>query len=65
MRHYVALVQCKLMCLRDDLEGVTAMEYGVLAGTTIVAGLAAIAGLGTSLGSIFATIAASLATASG
>ena len=63
MRHFIALVHCKLICLRDDLAGVTAMEYGLLAGSTVVVGLAAIAGLGTSLATIFATIGGSLATA--
>jgi Flp pilus assembly pilin Flp len=65
MRHFIAFVHCKLMRLRDDLEGVTAMEYGLLAGTTVVVGLAAIAGLGTSLATIFATINTSLAVAAG
>jgi Flp pilus assembly pilin Flp len=65
MRHFIALVHYKLLCLRDDREGVTAMEYGLLAGTTVVVGLAAIAGLGTSLATIFATINTSLAVAAG
>ena len=65
MRHFITLVHCKLICLRDDLEGVTAMECGLLGGTTVVVGLAAIAGLGTSLATIFAAIGTSLAVAAG
>ena len=63
MTRLYVFAQCKLLALRDDLKGVTAMEYGLLAGSTVVVGLAAVAGLGTSLGTIFATIGTRLATA--
>jgi Flp pilus assembly pilin Flp len=62
MREFIAC-KCKMMRLWDDLEGVTAMEYGLLAATTVVVGLAAIAGLGGSLAAIFATISTAMATA--
>ena len=65
MTRLYVFAQCKLLALRDDLNGVTAMEYGLLAGTTVVVGLAAIAGLGTSLATIFATIGTRLAVAAG
>jgi pilus assembly protein Flp/PilA len=54
---------CKMLALKGDRKGVTAMEYGLLAGTTVVVGLAAIAGLGTSIATIFGKIGTSLATA--
>jgi Flp pilus assembly pilin Flp len=65
MTRLYVFAQCKLLALRDDLKGVTAMEYGLLGGTTVVVGLAAIAGLGTSLATIFATIGTRLAVAAG
>jgi Flp pilus assembly pilin Flp len=63
MCHFIAYTKCKMMRLRDDLNGVTAMEYGLLAGTTVVVGLAAVVGLGTSIAAVFATIGTFLATA--
>jgi pilus assembly protein Flp/PilA len=55
MRFYVA-ARCRLANIRDDLKGVTAMEYGLLAATTVVVGMAAIAGIGTHLATVFASI---------
>ena len=60
MRLYV-LAQSTLWSLKNDLKGVTAMEYGLLAATTVVVGLAAIAGIGTNLATVFAKINTALA----
>jgi pilus assembly protein Flp/PilA len=62
MQFYVA-AQCKLANLCDDLKGVTAMEYGLLAATTVVVGMAAIAGIGTHLATVFASINTALTPA--
>jgi pilus assembly protein Flp/PilA len=56
---------CKMLALKNDRKGVTAMEYGLLAGTTVVVGLAAIAGIGTSIATIFGKVGTSLLTAAG
>jgi pilus assembly protein Flp/PilA len=56
MTRLCVFIQSELMSVRDDLKGVTAMEYGLLAATTVVVGMAAIAGIGTNLGTIFTTI---------
>ena len=46
--------------LRNDLKGVTSMEYGIIAATTVVAVGLAIAPIGTALTTMFGTIATSL-----
>jgi Flp pilus assembly pilin Flp len=64
MRHFIAC-KCRMMCLRDDLKGVTAMEYGLLAVTTVVVGLGAVAALGGDIVAVFATVNATMAAAAG
>jgi pilus assembly protein Flp/PilA len=60
VRLYV-FAQSKLWSLKNDLKGVTAMEYGLLAATTVVVGLASIGVIGTSLATVFAKINTALA----
>ncbi len=47
----------------SDRRGVTALEYGVIAATTIVVGLAAFATIGTNLAAKFTAVNALLAPA--
>jgi pilus assembly protein Flp/PilA len=63
MTRLYVFAQTRLMSIRDDLKGVTAMEYGLLAATTVVVGMAAIAGIGTHLATIFASINTALTPA--
>jgi pilus assembly protein Flp/PilA len=65
MIRFYSYAYCKMLTLKQDRKGVTAMEYGLLAGTTVVVGLAAIAGIGTSIATIFGNIHTSLAVAAG
>ena len=51
--------------LRNDLKGVTAMEYGIIAATTVVVVGGAVVGLNASLGGIWTAIGAALAAAPG
>jgi Flp pilus assembly pilin Flp len=54
-----------LYTLRNDLKGVTSMEYGIIAATTVVVVGAAFAtgGIGTNLGKIWTSIGTALTTA--
>jgi pilus assembly protein Flp/PilA len=54
---------CKMVALKNDLEGVTAMEYGLLAATTVVVGLAAIGTIGPQLAGVFTSISNALPAA--
>ena len=49
--------------LRNDLKGVTSMEYGIIAATTVVVVGGVVAGLGTPLNTIWTTINTALTTA--
>jgi pilus assembly protein Flp/PilA len=50
--------------LRRDVEGATAIEYGLIAALIAVAAIAAMQGLGTSLSATFNSTSGSLASAS-
>jgi Flp pilus assembly pilin Flp len=63
MTRLYVFAQTKLMSIRDDLKGVTAMEYGLLAATTVVVGMAAIAGIGVRIAGVFAAILGALPAA--
>jgi Flp pilus assembly pilin Flp len=49
--------------LRNDLKGVTSMEYGIIAATTVVVVGGVVAGLGSPLGTIWNTIGNALSAA--
>ena len=51
--------------LRNDLKGVTSMEYGIIAATTVVVVGGVVAGLGTPLRTIWTSISTALTTAAG
>jgi Flp pilus assembly pilin Flp len=51
--------------LRNDLKGVTSMEYGIIAATTVVVVGGVVAGLGTPLNTIWTAISTALTTAAG
>ena len=51
--------------LRNDLKGVTSMEYGIIAATTVVVVGGVVAGLGTPLNTIWTQIQTALTTAAG
>ena len=51
--------------LRNDRRGVTAMEYGIIAATTVVVVGAVVGGLSGSLTTIWGKINTALATAAG
>jgi Flp pilus assembly pilin Flp len=51
--------------LRNDLKGVTSMEYGIIAATTVVVVGGVVAGLGTPLRTIWVSISTALANAAG
>jgi len=51
--------------LRNDLKGVTSMEYGIIAATTVVVVGGVVAGLGTPLNTIWTKIGTALTTAAG
>jgi Flp pilus assembly pilin Flp len=59
------LVLCKrkLMDLRGNCKGVTAMEYGIIGSVTVVVVGAAVAGLNTPLSTIWTAISTALTTA--
>jgi pilus assembly protein Flp/PilA len=61
MKRLYVSAQSMLWSLKNDLKGVTAMEYGLLAATTIVVGLASIGAIGGNLATVFATINSGLA----
>jgi pilus assembly protein Flp/PilA len=50
----------RLRELVEDDEGVTAMEYGLIAAATVVAIAALMPGIGTALSTIFSTISNAL-----
>jgi Flp pilus assembly pilin Flp len=62
LKAYV-FAQRKLMDLRDNCKGVTAMEYGIIGSVTVVVVGAAVAGLNTPLSTIWTKISTALATA--
>jgi Flp pilus assembly pilin Flp len=49
--------------LRNDLKGVTSMEYGIIAATTVVVVGGVVAGLGTPLRTIWTAISTALVAA--
>ena len=51
--------------LRNDLKGVTSMEYGIIAATTVVVVGGVVAGLGAPLNTIWTSIGTALTTAAG
>jgi pilus assembly protein Flp/PilA len=58
-----ALAECakaELMLLRGDRKGVTALEYGLLAGLIAVVIIASVTIVGTQLTAIFTTVAGDL-----
>jgi len=50
----------KLRALRASEDGVTAMEYGLIAAATVVAIATLMPGIGTSLSSIFSGVSSAL-----
>lgn len=60
-----SFVQSRLVALRRDEKGVTALEYGVIAAVVIVIGLATFLSIGTTLDGVFQTVNSSLQTNSG
>jgi pilus assembly protein Flp/PilA len=56
----VERVKAALALLRNDHQGVTALEYGLLAGLIAVAIIGAATGLGTAISNAFTAIAAHL-----
>ena len=65
MLRLATFVECKLHDLRNDRRGVTAMEYGIIAATTVVVVGAVVGGLSGSLTTIWGFINTALATAAG
>jgi pilus assembly protein Flp/PilA len=59
----VVFAERKLRDLLSDRRGVTAMEYGIIAATTVVVVGAAIGGIGGNLGSIWGKISTTMASA--
>ena len=51
--------------LRNDLKGVTSMEYGIIAATTVVVVGGVVGGAGGSLATIWNNIGSALTTAAG
>jgi len=51
--------------LRNDLKGVTSMEYGIIAATTVVVVGGVVAGLGSPLSTIWQHVSTALTTAAG
>ena len=49
--------------LRNDLKGVTSMEYGIIAATTVVVVGGVVAGLGAPLTTIWMNVSAALTAA--
>ncbi len=65
MLQLATLAQRKLADVKNDLKGVTAMEYGIIAATTVVVVGGVVAGLGAPLTIIWANISAALTAAAG
>ena len=51
--------------LRNDLKGVTAMEYGIIGATTVVVVGGVVSALGAPLNTIWTNISTALTTAAG
>jgi pilus assembly protein Flp/PilA len=58
-------VKCTALGLWENRKGVTAMEYGIIAATTVVVVGGVVAGLGAPLTTIWNNIQTALATAAG
>jgi Flp pilus assembly pilin Flp len=61
----LVLMQRKIADVKEDLKGVTAMEYGIIAATTVVVVGGVVAGLGAPLTTIWNNIDAALVAAAG
>jgi pilus assembly protein Flp/PilA len=57
--------KCRFDDLRHDRKGVTAMEYGIIAATTVVVVGGVVAGLGAPLNTIWTNICTALTAAAG
>jgi pilus assembly protein Flp/PilA len=53
-------VQLKIDSLKDDRRGVTALEYGLIAGLIAVVIIGAVTTLGTKLSDLFGTVSTSV-----
>ena len=65
MLRLIMSAQTSLSNLRDDLKGVTAMEYGLIAATMVIIVGASIAVVGTDLTTLFGKIGTALTAAGG
>jgi Flp pilus assembly pilin Flp len=58
-------VENALFNLRNDLKGVTSMEYGIIAATTVVVVGGVVSALGSPLSTIWNNVSTALTTAAG
>lgn len=65
MLAYLPYLRTRLASLMGDQKGVTAMEYGIIAATTVVVVGGVVAGLGAPLTTIWDNISTALTTAAG
>ena len=63
MSNYLtAFLHLRLLQLKSDRRGVTALEYGLIAGLIAVVIIAAVTALGTDLSALFGKVSAGLKT---
>lgn len=60
LSHYINLAATKLWLLREDMKGVTAIEYGLIAGAIAVLIIGAVQTIGTNVQASFQAVADAL-----